>query len=737
MSLSNESSVGIGDGSRADEAVLLLERLNVTFDTPEGEVTAVEDLSLTLARGECLGVVGESGAGKSQAFLAMMGLLASNGRVRGSARFGEIELIGRRSADLDQVRGVRIGMVFQDPMTSLTPHICVGDQVAEPLVRHLNVPWQEARSRALALLQRVHVTDAPRRMTQYPHELSGGMRQRVMIAIALACDPELLIADEPTTALDVTIQAQILALLAELKRERGMAMVLITHDLGAVAGIADRVAVMRGGHVVELGSVSAIMKTPRHPYTQALLRAMPRMQGAFAGEGTGVAVPAAKAESIDAVTGKSTDAVAVKSIDPLADNAYSATQGQSGDERLKAWGAHPDAVSASVSDRAVSARLDGAPAARIVIDTGATSGGTADSSSRLADSERDGGVQGAASSPSGSGTGLSSAALTISRLSVQFPVSRGWFERPAMLRAVDEVSLELRTGEALGVVGESGCGKSTLARAALLLMRPTAGKVVWMGRALETLSARELKPLRRDLQIVFQDPLASLDPRMTIGEIVDEPLHVHHPELNASDRKRAVADMLVRVGIAPELVNRYPHEFSGGQCQRIGIARAMILKPRLLVCDEPVSALDVSIQEQIVTLLADLKREYGMCILFVSHNLAVVQRLCERVLVLYLGRMMELATSKSLYANPLHPYTRDLLKAVPIPDPDIQPARLTQILIGEPPSPLAPPTGCVYRTRCPHALDPCRQQIPPWEPATPSHSISCHRWKDLNSHLFT
>jgi oligopeptide transport system ATP-binding protein len=302
-----------------------------------------------------------------------------------------------------------------------------------------------------------------------------------------------------------------------------------------------------------------------------------------------------------------------------------------------------------------------------------------------------------------------------------------------MLRAVDDVSLDLRAGEALGVVGESGSGKSTLARAALLLIRPAAGQVVWMGRSLEGLSARELKPLRREFQIVFQDPLASLDPRMTVGEIVEEPLRVHQPELDAGDRARAVAEMLVRVGIAADLINRYPHEFSGGQCQRIGIARAMILKPRLLVCDEPVSALDVTIQDQIVTLLADLKREYGMCILFVSHNLAVVRRLCDRVLVLYLGRMMELASSERLYTRALHPYTRDLLEAVPIPDPDVQPARLTRVLGGEPPSPLNPPSGCVYRTRCPHAKDVCREQVPAWEEAEEGHWVACHRWRELLS----
>jgi peptide/nickel transport system ATP-binding protein len=649
----------VSPGSVGPE-VLRLEDLDVSFSTPDGEVAAVREFSLSIRRGECVGVVGESGAGKTQAFLATMGLLASNGRARGRALFGTDDLLTLRGVELDRLRGARIGMVFQDPMTSLTPHLAVGDQVAEPMVSHLKISWREARRRAMSLLQQVHVTDAPRRMTQYPHELSGGMRQRVMIAIALACNPELLIADEPTTALDVTIQAQILALLAELKRERGMAMVLITHDFGAVAGVADRVAVVRAGRIVELDTVGAVMKSPRHPYTQALLRAMPRIEDL---PGVGMAAP-------------------------------------------------PGAAALA---------------------TGAEAGGHVRSG---ADAEVGGGQvrAGAAAEVDGqvrAGAGVDGHALTISRLSVQFSVPQGWFAPPAILRAVDDVSFELRAGEALGVVGESGSGKSTLARAALLLLRPTAGQVVWLGRSPSGLSARKLKPLRRELQIVFQDPLASLDPRMTIGEIVEEPLRVHRPELNADERTRGVAEMLSRVGISPDWVNRYPHEFSGGQCQRIGIARAMILRPRVLVCDEPVSALDVSIQGQIITLLVDLKREYGMSILFVSHNLAVVRRLCDRVLVLYLGRMMELASSAELYSRARHPYTQNLLEAVPIPDPEIQPSRLARVLGGEPPSPLNPPSGCVYRTRCPHVTDICRTGVPPWDDIGNGHQVACHRWREL------
>jgi len=593
----------------AAPAVLSLSGLTVTFDTPRGCFTAARDVTLAVERGECLGVVGESGAGKSQVFLAVMGLLAANGRAHGSARFLGTELLRLAPAALDRVRGAGIGMVFQDPMTSLTPHIAVGEQIAEVIRRHRRVARVEARAAALTLLERVQVSDPERRMRQYPHELSGGMRQRVMIAIALSSEPRLLIADEPTTSLDVTVQAQILALLAELKRERGMAMVLITHDLGAVAGVADRVAVLRAGSIVETGPVAAVLKAPRDPYTRTLVRDTPRL---------------------------------------------------------------------------------------------------------------DAGTDAAGQAP-GTSAAPRAAALTLTDLTVRF----------GRLTAVSAVSLELYAGESLGVVGESGCGKSTLVRAALQLLRPSSGRVVWMGQALGDLPKGALRALRRDLQIIFQDPLGSLDPRMTVGEIVGEPLRVHAPDLERGARAAQTAALLHRVGLAPQLASRYPHELSGGQCQRVGIARAMILEPRLLICDEPVSALDVPTQQQIVTLLAQLKRESGMCLLFVSHNLALVRQLCERVLVLYLGRMMELAPSPGLYTGPRHPYTRELLAAVPIPDPDIQPARLARARPGEPPSPLSPPSGCVYRTRCPYAAPVCAQRVPEWEQLPDGRRVACHRWREL------
>jgi oligopeptide/dipeptide ABC transporter ATP-binding protein len=441
--------------------------------------------------------------------------------------------------------------------------------------------------------------------------------------MALACNPKLLIADEPTTALDVTIQAQILALLLELKRERGMAMVLITHDFGAVAGVADRVAVMQSGRIVELGSAAAVLKAPQHEYTRALL-----------------------------------------------------------DQVLT---------------------LDAAAAPKSAI-------------ARQPAADREG-------------------ALEICSLAVQYPQRRGWHDdHGRTLHALQDVSLELRPGEALGVVGESGSGKSTLARAALQLIRPGAGRVTWMGRNLAELSARELKRLRRDLQIVFQDPLASLDPRMRVAEIVAEPLQVHEPELDGGARQRQVMAMLARVGLGPELASRYPHELSGGQCQRVGIARAMILGPRLLVCDEPVSALDVSVQTQILDLLGSLKSEHGMSILLVSHNLAVVRRLCDRVLVLYRGRMMELADSRALFSRPLHPYTRELLDAVPVVDPDVQPRRLALTgvtRVQQAKGDDAVSTGCSFRARCPYAIAECAARVPAWEMAPGGGWVACHRFREM------
>ncbi len=553
--------------------VFSVKDLNVSFDTPDGEVQAVKGVSFDIAAGQCLGIVGESGSGKSQSFMAAMGLLPPNGRVTGSVTLSGQEILNVPLKRLNAIRGADVGMIFQDPLTALTPHLKIGAQMAEVLRVHRGLRGRAARAHCLDWLNRVQIPEAERRLDQYPQELSGGMRQRVMIAQAMLCDPKLLIADEPTTALDVTVQAEVLDLMATLQKEMGTAIALITHDMGVVARMCDHVKVMRLGEFVEDGPVERIFARPEHAYTRKLLEAMPRID---------------KGDAPGDVTGRTI--------------------------------------------------------------------------------------------------------LDVDDLKVHFPITvkGGLFGRTVPLKAVNGVSFDLKEGETLGIVGESGCGKSTLARAVLQLIASQSGTVSWLGKPLTELDRKALKRERRDLQIVFQDPLASLDPRLTISASIAEPLQTHRPEMTARERREEVAAMMTRVGLDPTMYNRYPHELSGGQNQRVGIARAMITRPKLIVCDEAVSALDVSIQAQIVKLLKDLQDEFGMSMLFISHDLSVVRAISNRIMVLYLGRIVEMGDADTICARPQHPYTQALISAVPIPDPEAERARTRIRIPGELPSPMDP-----------------------------------------------
>ncbi len=557
------------------EPVLDIANLKVAFSTPDGAVEAVRGVSFAIQPGECLGVVGESGSGKSQTFLAALGLLPHNGAAQGAVRFQGDNILNAPRDKLNDLRGSKVSFVFQDPLTALTPHMRIESQMIEALVQHQGLSKQAARARCVEWLERVRIPEASRRLRQYPHELSGGMRQRVMIAMAMMTEPALLIADEPTTALDATVQAQVLDLMDDLRRDTGTAVALITHDMGVIARMAQHVIVMRRGEVVEDGDVDVLFREPKHDYTRMLLDAVPRISSS----------------------------------------------------RLGADRAAPQA---------------GAPL------------------------------------------------LQVQDLKVQFTVSMddGLFPKRKQLRAVDGVSFELQPGETLGVVGESGCGKSTLARSVLQLLPATAGNVSFLGARLNAGDKKAIRETRKDLQIVFQDPLASLDPRMTVGASIAEPLKGFRTDLNHPQREEVVREMMVKVGLDPALINRYPHELSGGQNQRVGIARAMIMRPKLVVCDEAVSALDVSIQAQIVRLLMSLQKELGLSMLFISHDLAVVKEISHRVMVLYLGRVVELGTSEVILADPRHPYTQALLSAAPEPDPVAARNRPRVRLEGDLPSPL-------------------------------------------------
>ncbi|MGD9924278.1 MAG: dipeptide ABC transporter ATP-binding protein [Pseudorhodoplanes sp.] len=667
-------------GVVAASSLLEVDDLHVQFLTSRGIVRAVEGLSFHIDPGEVVAIVGESGSGKSVSALSIMRLLP---RLTGRIPKGRVTFEGRNLLDLSEeemreIRGRDISMIFQEPMTSLNPILTIGLQITEPLRIHLGMSASEARARAAELLGLVGIPDPERRLEQYPHQFSGGMRQRVMIAIGLACNPKLIIADEPTTALDVTIQAQILELMKDLSRKLNIALIVITHNLGVVARYADRVIVMYASRLVEEGDADDVFHRPRHPYSMGLLRSVPRLDRP-------------RGAKLETIEGLPPNAAAPPPGCRFAPRCPF---------RIDICETEPELLRTDTGGLSRCHRI--AEIAEGRLNWSAATAGTQATEAK-------------------SGQPL----LSVRNLTKHFEVRGGFRGASGTVRAVQDVSFDIYPGETLGLVGESGCGKTTVGRLILRLEDKTSGELRFEGLDLSAASAADMKAVRRKIQVIFQDPYSSLNPRMTVGQIIGEPLHVYKLVPDRKEEQSRIAQLLEQVGLRPEMSARYPHQLSGGQRQRVGIARALAMEPSFIVCDEAVSALDVSIQGQIINLLEELQSRLGLAYLFIAHDLAVVRHISMRVVVMYFGRVMEVADRDTIYREPLHPYTRVLLDAAPIPDPTVEKGREPRLIKGELPSHLSPPSGCVFNTRCPMASDECRQVVPPLEEKRPGHFAAC------------
>lgn len=667
--------------------LLQVNGLKTWFGSGNAAYKAVDGIDFVINQGETFALLGESGCGKSMTALSLLRLnpQPASHIAAGELLLDGVDLLRFSEAQMEHVRGRRIAMIFQEPQSSLNPVLSIGQQLGECLRWHFKLSSKQITARCLDLLNAVGIPDPQRRLKEYPHQLSGGMKQRVMIAMALAGEPELLIADEPTTALDVTIQAQILDLLKQIQRDTGMAILLISHDLGVVAQMADRVAVMYAGQIVETAERQVFFAAPRHPYTQKLFAALPGEQK--------------RQQRLSVIKG---------TVPPLnqmftgcrfadrCDRAWEVCQ-----QQLPVWqGNIHDGVRCHLFDDTI-----------------------ADQSQRSAKQH--------AVSKLSEVVPSAQTALQVANLKIHFPIRKGILQRVVgQVKAVDDLSLTLHPAETLALVGESGCGKSTVGKGILQLLPVTAGSVRFQGKILNKLSQRQLKPLRSALQIIFQDPYSSMNPRMTVRHIIEEGLHARFKELSEPQRLQHIDSLLERVGLRTDIKDRYPHAFSGGQRQRLCIARALAAEPEVIVCDEPTSALDVSVQAQILNLLRDIQHEFGLSYLFITHNIGVVDYLAHRVAVMYLGRIVEQGSREQVLNSPKHPYTQGLLAAVP----DLTGHSKLASVTGELPSPANPPPGCHFHQRCPEAMPVCKLHYPQSTDLGDGHSVNCYLYENLENH---
>ncbi|WP_168583378.1 ABC transporter ATP-binding protein [Gephyromycinifex aptenodytis] len=679
MSHAADTTIGPSDSAVATSGkptgtpVLSVRDLHVRFGSEAGSVHAVRGVDFDLHPGRVLGIVGESGSGKSVTSMAIMGLLPETAKITGSVTYNGKELLGLSDREMSKHRGTDIAMVFQDPLSSLTPVFTVGDQIIEALRAHAPIGKDAARARAIELLEIVGIPSAKTRVDSYPHEFSGGMRQRVVIAIAIANNPRVIIADEPTTALDVTIQAQILDVLKVAQKETGAAVIMITHDLGVVAGIADEVMVMYAGRPVEKGDVDAVYHRPRMPYTVGLLGSMPR-------------VDRREKASLVPIEGNPPNLINEPTGCPFGPRCPMRVDAcEHGEPALQ--GVEPGHLAACIRSeelRAIKGAEDIFPVPPVPV-------------GRLAALPRE----------------QRASVLEVTQLHRHFPMMKGTlFKRQVGdVKAVDGIDFDLAEGECLAIVGESGCGKTTTLLELMEMSPTTNGDIRVLGESVRDLAKKaDVRKLRRNIQLVFQDPMGALDPRFTVYEIIAEPLQTYG--MAKAECETRVRELMRTVGLEPDHLNRFPTQFSGGQRQRIGIARALALEPKVLILDEPVSALDVSVQAGVINLLDHLKADLGISYLFVAHDLAVVRHISDRVAVMYLGKFVEIGNVNEVFDNPTHPYTRALLSAIPVPDPEAERTRERILLDGDLPSPLDRPVGCDFVTRCPifRGLDERRQE---------------------------